>query len=172
MGQSYTEQYLDAREQFTGQSLNQLIAQERAEAFVNTYAKMGQEDFVSSAKALYADQFYFNDTLAHLASEQQLTDYFSSMNTRVVEASVALKTATFSQDSLYVHWLMEYELMFWGSSKKISSSGISELKYNEEGQIIFQQDFWDPNNGLLKQMPYVGRWFNAILPFKALNSEG
>ena len=36
MGQSYTEQYLDAREQFTGQFLNQLIAQERAEARVPT----------------------------------------------------------------------------------------------------------------------------------------
>ena len=48
----------------------------------------------------------------------------------------------------------------------MDSFGISEIKVNPNHQIIFQQDFWDPANGLYRSLPYVGGTYSWVLPFK------
>jgi hypothetical protein len=53
-----------------------------------------------------------------------------------------------------------------GRVKSMDSYGISELKQNAAGQIIFQQDFWDPANGLYRALPYLGGFYQWVLPFK------
>ena len=40
------------------------------------------------------------------------------------------------------------------------------LMKNKDNQIIFQQDFWDPANGLYRQLPYVGGAYSWLLAFK------
>ena len=63
---------------------------------------------------------------------------------------------------------MAYDFEILGTHKKMASHGISEIKVNAAQQIIFQQDFWDPANGLYRSLPYVGGVYSWLLPFKKL----
>lgn len=166
MNQSYSADYVEARQQFSGISISDIEAKQLAKQFADTFSAMGKDDFLPAVKQLYANQVYFNDTLHLIEKKAELTLYFENMNQRVSEARVELLNSFTSGDSLYVHWTMHFSLEYLGSSKDVFSSGISELRYNEDKQIIFQQDFWDPNNGMIRQLPYVGSIFSKILPFK------
>ena len=48
----------------------------------------------------------------------------------------------------------------------MASYGISEIKINAKQQIIFQQDYWDPANGLYRSLPVFGGAYKWVLPFK------
>jgi hypothetical protein len=61
---------------------------------------------------------------------------------------------------------MAYDLKFLGQTRSMHSYGVSELKMNAQGQVVFQQDYWDPNNGLFRQLPWVGGLYAAVLPFR------
>jgi hypothetical protein len=61
---------------------------------------------------------------------------------------------------------MAYDFKIFGRSKTMASYGISEIKINSSSQIVFQQDYWDPANGLYRSLPYIGKGYSLVLPFK------
>ncbi|ENV08546.1 hypothetical protein F966_03220 [Acinetobacter higginsii] len=61
---------------------------------------------------------------------------------------------------------MTYDFKMFGRIKTMSSYGISQIKVNAEHLIIFQQDYWDPANGLYRSVPYIGAGYSLLLPFK------
>ncbi len=97
---------------------------------------------------------------------KNLLEHFQGMNKRVSKVSVKLLNASYHQDSAYVHWHMAYDFKMFGTTRSMDSYGISEIKINENNKIIFQQDFWDPANGLYRSLPYVGGVYSWLLPFK------
>ena len=42
------------------------------------------------------------------------------------------------------------------------SIGMTQLRFNQEGKIIFHQDFWDSTEGFYQHLPYVGYWIRKI----------
>jgi len=47
---------------------------------------------------------------------------------------------------------------FKAKSKDIYSKsiGMTQLRFNQEGKIIFHQDFWDSTEGFYQHLPYIG----------------
>jgi len=127
---------------------------------------LGTPKFVENAGALYADQLFINDTLSQFSSRKKLLEHFHGMNQRVSNVTVSLLNTSSHQDSAYVHWHMAYDFKMFGTTRSMDSYGISEIKINENNKIIFQQDFWDPANGLYRSLPYVGGVYSWLLPFK------
>lgn len=163
---SYTQDYQQARAQQQGLVLNNAQAQQLADQFIQTFNKLGTPAFMPSAKALYADELFINDTLSQYRQKSKLLDHFKGMNNRVSRSTVQLVQMTHAADVVYVHWHMTYDLKVFGRLKTMQSYGVSELKQNSKNQIIFQQDFWDPANGLYRVLPYVGGVYQWLLPFK------
>lgn len=64
---------------------------------------------------------------------------------------------------------MAYHFKIFGKNKPMTSYGISQIKINQQQQIIFQQDFWDPADGLYRHLPYMGSIYTWLLPFKKSN---
>lgn len=162
----YTADYQQARVQQQGVTLDEQTALQLANRFVHTFNKLGSAEFIPAAKTLYAQQFFLNDTLSQYRNQSSILKHFEGMNKRVVRSEVTLVQVTHAGDIVYVHWYMRYDLKFMGRVKAMDSYGISELKQNAAGQIIFQQDFWDPANGLYRVLPYLGGFYQWVLPFK------
>lgn len=162
----YTQDYQQARASHQGVILSDAQAQQLAEKFVQTFNQLGTAAFMPAVKDLYASDFFINDTLSQYRQKSTLLTHFDGMNQRVVAAKVKLVQVTHAGDVAYVHWDMRYDLKIFGSVKSMHSFGISELKQNSDQQIIFQQDFWDPANGLFRALPFVGGLYQWLLPFK------
>ncbi|MDO3656172.1 nuclear transport factor 2 family protein [Acinetobacter genomosp. 15BJ] len=163
---SYTHDYEKANQQISGIPLNDAQAQMIGQDFVSAFNSMGTVNFVNNASRLYADDLYINDTLSQFSTKKALIKHFEGMNEHVSKVSVKLISATHKNDSAYIHWQMSYDFKMFGRTKKMSSYGISQIKVNSKNLIIFQQDYWDPANGLYRSVPYIGTGYSLLLPFK------
>lgn len=163
---AYTSDYTKAREQVNGVVMDDQKAMDIGQRFVGAFNTLGTPSFVKNASNLYADQLYINDTLSQFSNKQELVKHFEGMNKRVSNVTVKLISATHYEDSAYIHWHMAYDFKMFGSTKTMDSYGISEIKVNPQQQIIFQQDFWDPANGLFRSLPVFGGAYKWVLPFK------
>ena len=163
---TYTSDFEQASKQITGINLNDETANQIGQRFVNAFNTMGTSNFVKNAGQLYAENLYINDTLSQFSNKKELIKHFESMNQHVSNVSVNLISATHQQDSAYIHWHMKYDFKMFGRTKTMSSYGISQIKINDKNLIIFQQDYWDPVNGLYRSLPYIGNGYSLILPFK------
>ena len=163
---STTADYSNAKAQIQGQTMNAELANKVGTRFVETFNYLGQPDFVQRASSMFADKFYVNDTLAQYTQKSQLIKHFEGMNQHVSNAKVTLVSATYQQDSAYVHWHMAYDFKLFGKTKRMDSYGITEMKVNDQNQIVFQQDYWDPSNGFYRHLPYVGGFYSWLLPLK------
>lgn len=164
--ESYSGDYTVANKNQLGITLTDQQAQDIAEKFVMTFNHLGTPSFLDKADQLYAQQLYINDTLSQFSSKTELMKHFQGMNARVSQVEVKLISVTHQQDSAYVHWYMAYHFKILGQNKPMASYGISQIKINNQQQIIFQQDFWDPADGLFRHLPYMGRVYTWMLPFK------
>jgi|GEM_PF-201704 len=164
---SYTPLYEQQSQILQGQMLDQAKADDLAQRFAATFDLMGTPAFIPAASQLFAqDALYINDTLSVYHDGVQLQRHLAEMNQSLQSAKVVLLDDWVSKDSVYVHWRMNYRMSVLGVKKDMSSYGISQLKMNAAGQIIFQQDYWDGNNGLYRQLPVVGWFYRWVLPFK------
>lgn len=163
---SYTTDYEKANQQISGIPLSDAQAQMIGQDFVSAFNSMGTVNFVKNASQLYADNLYINDTLSQFSTKKELMKHFEGMNKHVSKVSVKLISATHKNDSAYIHWQMTYDFQMFGRIKIMSSYGISQIKVNTEHLIIFQQDYWDPANGLYRSVPYIGTGYSLLLPFK------
>lgn len=163
---SYSADYAQSRNGIQGIALDQAKAQDIGLRFTSAFNTLGTPEFVERAGSLYADQLFINDTLSQFSSRKKLLEHFQGMNQRVSNVTVSLLNTSYHQDSAYVHWHMVYDFKMFGTTRSMDSYGISEIKINENNKIIFQQDFWDPANGLYRSLPYVGGAYSWLLPFK------
>ena len=166
MNSSYTTVYEKNEQQIKGVMLTQALGDALADRFVYTFNHLGKPNFMQLARDLFADDLYANDTLSIYYHFSDMTQHFKGMNDSVTNSRVELKHVFVAGDSVFVHWKMEYTLKILGSEKAMSSFGITQLKVNEAGKVIFQQDYWDGNNGLYRQLPVVGGLFRWLLPIK------
>ncbi|MEG0348545.1 MAG: nuclear transport factor 2 family protein [Acinetobacter sp.] len=163
---SYSSDYAKANKTISGIPLTQEQATAIGVRFTTAFNTLGTANFVQNASQLYADDLYINDTLSQFSNKQDLIKHFSGMNEHVSHVNVKLISATYHNDSAYIHWYMAYDFKMFGHRKTMASYGISEIKINASNQIIFQQDYWDPANGLYRSLPYLGKAYSLILPFK------
>ena len=163
---SYSSDYSQARTSIQGVKLDDAKALKIGTQFTSTFNTLGTPEFVEKASSMYADQLFINDTLSQFSSRSDLVEHFKGMNKRVSNVTVKLLNTSYYQDSTYVHWHMVYDFKMFGRTRSMDSYGMSEIKVNDNNKIIFQQDFWDPANGLYRSLPYVGGAYSWLLPFK------
>lgn len=163
---SYSSDYAASRTTIKGVTMDNAKAQEIGIRFTSAFNTLGTPAFIDQASSLYAERLFINDTLSQFNQRKDLVEHFKGMNNRVSNVSVKLLNTSFYDDSAYVHWHMSYDFKIFGTNRSMDSFGISEIKLNPENQIIFQQDFWDPANGLYRSLPYVSGTYSWLLPFK------
>ena len=125
------------------------------------------EDFKVGAKEetirnTYAEKLYFNDTF-------KVTDNIDELVTHMVQTAKQVKSTTVevldvasSGSDYYVRWAMVMEFDVKRKSIYSKSIGMSQLRFNQQGKIIFHQDFWDSTEGFYQHLPYIGYFIRKI----------
>jgi hypothetical protein len=78
-----------------------------------------------------------------------------------------VEQCTFTVDSMqrsgsdyFARWTMRLESSA-AKGEIIETIGMSHVRYNAEGKIIFQQDYWD-TSAMLDRLPVVGFWTRLV----------
>ena len=58
---------------------------------------------------------------------------------------------------MYLRWTMNVSLNRDPEDRMDSALGMSHIRFNPDGKIVFQQDYWDPTDILYSRIP-VANW--------------
>lgn len=165
----YTASYFEARSlcDDAGPADNQQI-----ERFMQFYNQLSNAPVKQHIADIYAPDIYFNDTLVTLTSRDSLASHLQATADNLERMSVTLldvlqpmtskgHEAAPQSQAIYLLWEMEAQFSLLGKKRLSHTLGISQLCFNDQGLVIFHQDFWDSSQGLDQHLPLLGpptRW--------------
>ncbi|MEE4330540.1 MAG: nuclear transport factor 2 family protein [Wenzhouxiangella sp.] len=126
------------------------------ENFSASFSDLTREDLGERIESLYAENLYFNDTIHTFHNRDQLRDYMVKTGKGLDESVVKIDQVIRDDRDVFVRWTMEFKTRVAGKKVHSKSIGMTQLRFNEEGQIVLHQDFWDSGNALFAHLPIVG----------------
>lgn len=125
-------------------------------SFRQIFADLTRDDLAQRIGELYADKFYFNDTV-HIARERsELVDYMARTGQTLQQSRVEVHKVIRDGADVYVRWEMTFATRAMGKRVESHSIGMTHLRFDENGQIVLHQDFWDSGSALYAHLPVVG----------------
>ena len=116
------------------------------------------EDFSSTnllqhTRQAYADTFYFRDGFKHYSQIDDLEAY-------MVHSAEPLRSCQFefsepirNPPDYYLRWVMKVNLKRDDPDRVQEVIGMSHVRFNSKGKVVFQQDYWDPTDVLYRRIP-------------------
>ncbi len=163
----FTRDYHRAMAERPGSKLGSREAGEKAAAgFAALYGNLSVENVQARVRQVYAPDAWFNDTIATEVGLDAIEAYLlrTAENAELVQARVT--DVAVSGPDCYVRWTMEVRVKGLAGGQPITTEGISQLRFDEQGRIILHQDFWNPSNGIYQHLPLLGpalRWVNGLI---------
>lgn len=147
------EAYHEALEQIPGHSAG---IDSGVASFRQTFSDLTRDDLARRIGELYAEEFYFNDTV-HIARERsELVDYMARTGQTLEQNRVEVHKVIRDGADVYVRWEMTFRTRALGKRVESHSIGMTHLRFDENGQIVLHQDFWDSGSALYAHLPVVG----------------
>ena len=113
-------------------------------------------------RAVYADNFYFNDTFKIINHIDELVVYMSESASHVDSTTVEILDVIKSDEDYFIRWSMNMQLSIRGKDIDSHSIGMTQLRFNEQGKVVFHQDFWDSSEAFYEHLPVLGRWVKKV----------
>ena len=124
-------------------------------------------DFKAGATAanirkVYAEELYFNDTFKIINDIDELVDYLSHSASQVESTEVQVLDVIRSEHDYFIRWSMHMKLNIKGKSIDSHSIGMTQLRFNQAGKVVFHQDFWDSSEAFFEHLPMMGGMVKKI----------
>jgi len=111
----------------------------------------------------YAADVYFNDTLKTVRGLEALGHYLVESAEAVEECRVHIQDTTrTSQGEHLVRWSMMIRFKRFKRGQDTWTIGMSHLRFDHEGRVVYQQDYWNAADGLFQHLPLLGWAIAAI----------
>lgn len=124
--------------------------------FRQIFADLTREDLAQRIGELYADEFYFNDTVHIARKRSELVDYMSRTGDQLQSSRVEVHKVIRDGSDVYLRWEMRFTSRAMGKNIESHSIGMTHLRFDKNGQIVLHQDFWDSGSSLYAHLPVVG----------------
>ena len=160
---NYVTEYQSVLEPLS--KLSDVSKLEHAQVFENLFelfADLKNKELAKRVENTYAEQLYFNDTLHTFTDRTRLAQYLKHGADNVEQIKVTFEDISQSGDNYYLRWLMEMNFKVMGKAIESRSIGISQIRFDESGKIVFHQDFWDNTNGFFAHLPLLGSVMQKI----------
>jgi hypothetical protein len=111
----------------------------------------------------YAEDVYFNDTLKALEGRAALSHYLRESAEAVEACRVEIHEATrTAHDEHLVRWSMMIRFRKLRRGVDTWTVGMSHLRFDAEGRVVYHQDYWNAADGLFQHIPVLGTLIRAI----------
>ncbi len=138
------------------------VNDETVVAFGEIFANLQTDNLPELVDEIYAERFYFNDTFQTFRDRKSLTAYLQKTGQKVDKLDVKINDIARSGNDIYVRWSMHMQFSVLGKAIKSDSVGITHLRFNQAGEIILHQDFWDGSDAFYQHLPVIGMWIRQI----------
>ncbi len=158
------EDYLAAEKATPGVVLTSSQEAAAIARFKTFFGNVTEEAVRTQIRDLYAPDAWFNDTLKTVRGVPAIEDYFTKVAKSTDLVSATVLDVARSGDNYYIRWVMD--VRFQNSKTTIRTIGMTQVRYDAQGRIVFHQDFWDSTAGFFEHVPVLGagiRWIKSLL---------
>jgi hypothetical protein len=124
--------------------------------FAEFFSDLSEERVQAQVTRVYAPQAYLNDNLKEHTGIEQIRDYFVQSARAVESCNVRIDDMARSGGEYYVRWTMDIRFKKLAKGNLCRSIGISHLRFDAQGRVVFHQDYWDSATGFFQYVPVVG----------------
>lgn len=115
-----------------------------------------------NVRALYAENFYFNDTFTIVNNIDDLVAHMVKTAEQVEITTVDIHEVIKGDNDYYLKWTMFMKFSAMGRMIESTSMGMTQLRFNKEGKIILHQDYWDGSEHFFEHLPVLGRLVKSV----------
>jgi len=117
------------------------------------FTDYSHDNLAASIPRVYASELYFRDAFRLIRSSEELRAYMLKGLEPLEGAEFVFHDVARSGGDFYLNWTMRLDFKKTPSGTWEESIGISRLRFNSEGQVIFHQDYWDPTDIVYRRIP-------------------
>lgn len=131
--------------------------------FTNFLKNVGDKSYIEKQTSqAYADDAYLDDTIATHYGPDEIRKYFLQTAETMTSFEVNILDSTRSGADHYIRWEMIFAAPKLANGEPIHSVGISQVRFDTAGKVVFHQDFWDSGKHIYGQIPVVGGLIGII----------
>ncbi|MCS6805391.1 MAG: nuclear transport factor 2 family protein [Acidobacteriota bacterium] len=132
------------------------------ERFKDFFSVLSEQNVRAKVRQVYAAEAYLNDTLKEISGIDQIEAYFLKSARAVEECTVEMLDVAESNGNYYFRWVMCIRFKKFKPNQVCCSRGMTHIRFNSSGQVVFHHDYWDAAGGLFEHIPVVGTVIRAI----------
>jgi len=132
---------------------------ERVEALFTDYTK---DNLQNNVTEVYAEKVYFRDAFKQFDRSAEIRDYFLHGLSPLNAAEFDFRRIIRSGDEFYIDWVMRLDFKKTPEGSWEESIGMTHMRFNSEGKVIFHQDYWDPTDIVYKRIPVAKQLINFV----------
>ncbi|MGB0409461.1 MAG: DUF2358 domain-containing protein [Opitutales bacterium] len=121
-----------------------------------------KEALEANVTQVYAEKVYFRDAFKRYDTAEEIKHY-------LIEGLAALHAAEFefrrvarAGGEFYLDWVMRLDFKKTPPGTWEESIGMTHMRFNSEGQVIFHQDYWDPTDIVYKRIPIAKQLIHYV----------
>lgn len=135
---------------------NSASGKQAAQKFAALYADLSPANVQGRVRGTYAPDAWFNDTIATKVGVEAIEAYLLRTAQDTSEVQAVIDDVAVSGADCYVRWTMTVRTPNLAGGRPVITSGLSQLRFDEEGRIVLHQDYWNPATGIYQHLPVIG----------------
>lgn len=134
------------------------------ENFKTFFSSFASDRIDKLLAATYANDIYFNDTLKTIRGIKDLAHYLKESAEAVQACRVeVIEVTRTAHDDHYFKWKMMIRFKRFKKGQDTWTVGMSHLRFNAEGLVVYHQDYWNATDGIFRHIPILGTLINAVI---------
>jgi hypothetical protein len=110
--------------------------------FTEFYQVFSEEVIRKDVRNLYAPEAYFRDPFKGVEGIEEIEEYFLKSAETIHECTFDIVDVAGDDGEYYFRWIMNLTLKRY-RDKPIRAVGMSHVRFDEKGMVVFHQDYWD-----------------------------
>lgn len=127
------------------------------QAVKDLFTDYSQENLAANIPQVYGSHLYFRDAFRLIRSPEELRTYMLNGLEPLEGAEFVFNDVARSGGDFYLNWTMRLDFKKTPTGTWEESIGITRLRYNSEGKVIFHQDYWDPTDIVYRRIPVASQ---------------
>jgi steroid delta-isomerase len=113
-------------------------------------------DSVAHFAVYYADDAFFKDPFNEVRGVAPIQRIFTHMFVQVSEPRFVISERVVDENGALLVWDFHFRLRLWGRDKAQVIHGVSHLRFNAAGKVVWHRDYWDAAEELYATLPGIG----------------
>ena len=135
---------------------------ERVGPWIDFVSDMSTQNVRAMVRDVYAEDAYLNDTLKEVRGIDAIESYFLHSVDATERVTAEILDVAESNRDYSLRWVMAITFKRLNDREPTRSIGMSHLRFNADGKVVYHQDYWDSASGFYQYVPILGRLIKAI----------